>query len=141
MPITFHPKRGTLLMCDFSTGFRPPEMVKKRLVVIVSRKHRELATVVPLSGTEPRPLEKCHREMRGASLPPPYRRQRMWAKCDLVTTVAFERLDRFRLGRHPTTGKRMYYTKPVCQEDLAAIQDALLYVLGLSHLAKPPGTS
>jgi len=25
MPITFHP--GTVLICDFSTGFQPPEML------------------------------------------------------------------------------------------------------------------
>ncbi|MFH1919833.1 MAG: type II toxin-antitoxin system PemK/MazF family toxin [Planctomycetota bacterium] len=135
MPITFHPKLGTVLMCDYS-GFRAPEMVKKRPVVVVSRKHRELATVVPLSGTEPVPLEKCHHEMRDASLPPPFRGKAMWAKCDLITTVAFHRLDRVRSGKHPTTGKRMYCAKPVCPEDLTAIQEAVLHVLGLSSLTK-----
>lgn len=123
-------------MCDFNTGFRVPEMVKKQLVVVISRKHRELATVIPLSGTEPQPLEKCHREMRDVSLPLKYRGSRMWAKCDMVTTVAFARLDRVRQGKHPTTGKRMYSAKPVCHEDLTAIQEAVLHVLGLSHLTK-----
>ena len=136
MAITFHPKQGTLLMCDFNTGFKPPEMVKKRLVVVISHKNRDLATVVPLSGTEPVPIERCHHEMHGASLPPGFQRGRMWAKCDLVTTVGFGRLDRVRIGKHPTTGKRMYYSKPVCEQDLTAIQNAVLYVLGLSHLAK-----
>jgi hypothetical protein len=28
MPLTFHPKPGTIVICDYSTGFRPPEMVK-----------------------------------------------------------------------------------------------------------------
>ena len=122
-------------MCDF-TGFRVPEMVKKRLVVVISRKHHELATVVPLSGTEPQTLEKFHHEMRDASLPSKFRGSPTWAKCDLVTTVAFWRLDRVRQGKHPTTGKRMYCTKPVCSEDLTAIQNAVLYVLGLSHLTE-----
>ena len=30
MPITFHPHAGVVLICDFSTGFQPPEMVKRR---------------------------------------------------------------------------------------------------------------
>jgi len=135
MPITFHPAPGTVLMCDYS-GFKPPEMVKKRLVVVISRKHRNLATVVPLSGTEPRPLEKCHHEMHDASLPVPFRGNRRWAKCDLITTVAFHRLDRVRVGKHPTTGKRMYHKKPVRPEDLRAIQEAIIHVLGLSGLTK-----
>ena len=36
MPITFHPSPGTVLICDFTTGFQPPEMVKRRHVVVVS---------------------------------------------------------------------------------------------------------
>ncbi len=135
MAIEFHPSLGAVLMCDYR-GFKPPEMVKKRLVVVISRKHRDLATVVPLSGTEPDPLEKCHHAMHDASLPQPFRGGQMWAKCDLITTVAFHRLDRVRIGKHPTTGKRMYSTKPVRPEDLAAIQEAVLHVLGLSGLTK-----
>ncbi len=135
MAITFHPTPGTVLMCDYR-GFKPPEMVKKRLVVVVSRKHRDLATVVPLSGTEPVPLEKCHHEMHDASLPMPFRGGPMWAKCDLITTVAFRRLDRVRAGKHPTTGKRMYSAKPVRPEDFRAIREAIIHVLGLSDLTK-----
>ena len=138
MAITFHPARGTVLMCDYS-GFKPPEMVKTRPVVVLSRKHPNLVTVVPLSSTEPYPLEKCHHEMHEASLPAPFQRRRMWAKCDLITTVAFRRLDRVRVGKHPTTGKRIYHGKPVRPEDLTAIQEAVIHVihvLGLSGLTK-----
>ena len=136
MPITFHPKRGTVLICDFGTGFKAPEMVKKRPVV-VSRKHRELVTVVPLSTTEPVPVEKCHHELLDASLPLPLRGKRMWAKCDLVTTVGFWRLDRVRGPRHPTTGKRTHMAQPIRPEDLVAIQKAILFVMGLGHLTWP----
>jgi len=122
-------------MCDYS-GFQPPEMVKTRPVVVISRKHRNLATVVPLSSTEPVPLEKYHHEMHDASLPVRFRGKRMWAKCDLITTVAFHRLDRVREGKHPTTGKRMYSSKPVRSEDLTAIREAIIHVLGLSGLTK-----
>ncbi len=51
-------------------------------------------------------------------------------------TVAFRRLDRVREGKHPTTGKRMYSSKPVRPEDLTAIREAIIHVLGLSGLTK-----
>ncbi|WP_189411433.1 type II toxin-antitoxin system PemK/MazF family toxin [Neogemmobacter tilapiae] len=57
MPIKFPPARKSILICDFNMGgFQPPEMVKRRpVVVLVGRlPHRaNLATVVPLSGTPP----------------------------------------------------------------------------------------
>jgi len=55
MPINFHPKRGTVPMCDYTTGFKAPEMVKRRQVVVVSpryRRHTGFCIVVPL-GTVP----------------------------------------------------------------------------------------
>ncbi len=43
-------------MCDF-TGFRVPEMIKKRPVIILTANiksgNRKLATVVPLSSKQP----------------------------------------------------------------------------------------
>ena len=41
MPLTFHPDPGTLLVCNFDTGFIPPEMVKRRLVVVISPRLRK----------------------------------------------------------------------------------------------------
>jgi len=29
MPISFYPKIGQILLCDFSVGFEEPEMVKR----------------------------------------------------------------------------------------------------------------
>ncbi|NLS95397.1 MAG: hypothetical protein GXX96_24915 [Planctomycetaceae bacterium] len=139
MPITFHPKPGQVLMCDFNTGFRPPEMVKKRLVVVVSRKNRELATIVPLSSTAPMPVEPCHHEMQDASLPLSFRGRRTWAKCDMLTTVGYWRLDRVQIGKHPTTGNRMYVSQVVSPEDLAGIRRAILHVLGLGGLTSAAG--
>jgi uncharacterized protein YifN (PemK superfamily) len=131
MAINFHPKIGTVLICDFDTGFRPPEMVKKRPVIVVSRSHRQLATIVPLSTVEPIPFEKCHHEIDPASLPHPFCSKRSWAKCDLLSTVAFWRLDRVKAGRDRATGKRIYVSHVVTPQDLKAIQDAILHVLGL----------
>ena len=118
-------------MCDFGTGFKAPEMVKKRPVVVLSNRHREVATVVPISTTEPVPVEACHHELADSSLPLPLRGKPHWAKCDMVTTVALWRLDRVRGKKHPTTGKRTYSSRMVSSEDLVAILEAVGSVLGL----------
>ena len=135
MPLAFHPKRGQVLMCDFRTGFKKPEMVKKRPVVVLSSRHRELATVVPISTTQPCPIETCHHELDDISMPLPLRGESHWAKCDMVTTVALWRLDRVHAKNpHPTTGKRMYFTQYVTADDLTSILDAVLSVPGARKL-------
>ena len=76
-------------MCDFATGFKPPEMTKVRPVVVISRspkREKGHCTVVPLSTVEPIPLERVHREMSPESLPAGVR-ERTWAKCDMLYTV------------------------------------------------------
>ncbi len=56
MSISFPVARSTILLSDYGTGFREPEMVKRRPVVVMSHRlpHRDhLCTVVPLSTTPP----------------------------------------------------------------------------------------
>jgi uncharacterized protein YifN (PemK superfamily) len=36
MAITFHPEPRMVLVCDFTTGFKEPEMVKVRPVIVLS---------------------------------------------------------------------------------------------------------
>ncbi len=127
MPITFYPKAGTVLLCDFSKGFKPPEITKLRPVVVVSphhMHHAELYTVVPLSGTAPHVTRECHYKFAENPILTNIG-QETWAKCDLVVTVARERLDRFKLSR----GKYAVYH--VAEEELAAIRSCLKYVLGI----------
>lgn len=115
MAITFHPKAGMVLMCDFS-GSVPPEIGKQRPVVIVTPAHVRrsgLATVVPLSTKPPRIVQPYHHKLisqpfLGASL-------KSWAKCDLVQTVSYARLDRISVGE---SDKVIGY---VCHQDLIAI--------------------
>jgi uncharacterized protein YifN (PemK superfamily) len=116
-------------------------MVKKRPVVVVSdpsKLHTRLATVVPLSSTVPREVRPWHHKLDDQSLPNCLRAGEHWAKCDLVTTVAFERLDRVRAGKDRHTGRRIYVSYHVSPEDLMAIRKAILHVLGLQHLTWPP---
>ena len=64
MAITIHPKIGQILFCDFSIGFKEPEMVKsKRPVVVVSaqlKSRQGLVSIVPLSTVKPKTIEPYH---------------------------------------------------------------------------------
>lgn len=131
MAIAFHPRPGDVLICDYDTGFRPPEMVKKRPVVVMSRGNAQVAIVVPLSTTRPVPLERWHVEMSAEALPGPFRKRTCWAKSDMLSCVGLWRLDRVRLGRAPTTGKRIYVTHQVSAADLEKIKQALRLLLQL----------
>lgn len=134
MSLNFVPSPGTLLICNFDTGFRPPEMVKKRPVVVISPKRRRgnaLCTVVPLSTTTPNPTESFHHQMDMTSLPGKYAENTTWAKCDMVATVSRERLDRVLIREK--NGKRKYLAVQVTTEDLDAIRNGVIDALGLSQ--------
>jgi len=125
-----------VLICDFNTGFKAPEMVKKRPVVVISprpRRKTQLCTVVPLSTTRPRPMEGFHYQMNPRSLPGRFAAKETWAKCDMLSTVSLERLDRVYIGRDKA-GRRRYVAQVVVPEDLLAIQRAVLVALGLKSL-------
>lgn len=135
MAISYPPLPGDILVCDFSTGFRPPEMVKRRPAVVISPRlrHRDgLCTVVPLSTTPPRrevPYQ-CAVTLP-YSPPPPFERVDVWAKADMVVTVAYERLDLFRLGRM-RDGRRRYLKMRLHPNDLEAVRSSVRAALGLA---------
>jgi uncharacterized protein YifN (PemK superfamily) len=98
MSINFHPKPGMVLMCDFS-GNVPPEINKTRPVVVVTPAHvkrRELSTVVPLSTKQPYRVQPYHHRL--ICQPWPGAAPESWAKCDLVQSVSYARLDRIHLN-------------------------------------------
>lgn len=111
-------------MCDFNQGFKEPEMVKHRAVVILSSRNR-LCTVVPLSTTPPDPIENYHHELDIFSLPPSLRKKGVWLKGDHIITVSIERMDRVRNGTDKK-GKRLYSSHFVTQEDFRCIKKAVL---------------
>ena len=101
MPIQFYPRAGQVLVCDFS-GFQPPEMVKKRPVVVISPRlpnRSQIATVVPISTTPPlRPVPYAVRLSRNYR-PDADPDLACWAKCDMVMNIGLHRLDGFKIGR------------------------------------------
>ena len=131
MPLTFHPDAGAILICDFS-GFVPPEIVKKRPVVVVSPRRRSgpadaLVTVVPLSSQEPHRLEPWHFEIPLGAYPPA--RGRMWIKGDILMTVGLARLDRVRFREG---GRAVYRPLNMSAETMVHVRAAILAALKLA---------
>lgn len=126
MPLAFHPSPGTILICDFTTGFQPPEMVKKRPVVVISPRRRVssgLVTVVPFSTTPPMPVEPWHHQILSTAYPPALGKP-MWAKADMVAAISLKRLDRVRW-------QGTYQSFQLNVTDMAAIIRAVRAALGL----------
>lgn len=138
MALLYHPRPGEILLCNYDTGFVAPEMTKRRPVVVVSprlRRRDDLVAVVPLSTTCPVPVESHHCVIILAQpLPEPFDSPSMWAKCDMLATVARSRLDRFRAGRRISGGGRYYVSGQLDREQLTGIRRAILCGLGLSSL-------
>jgi len=119
-------------MCDFNSGFKPPEMVKNRAVVVVSegRGHGyHLCSVVPISTVRPLSIEPFHYLLPKGSLP--FRRSEadQWVKCDMINTVAYDRLDRLMVEKEE--GRRVYETPVLSPNVVGDIQAAIRFALSL----------
>src|SRR5690606_8420269 len=101
MPLNFFPRAAQIYVCDFS-GFREPEMVKKRPVIVVSPRlpyRSHIVAIVPISLTEPKhDLPFCCRLSRNYHPDEPDDLP-SWAKCDMLMNVALHRLNAFKTGR------------------------------------------
>jgi uncharacterized protein YifN (PemK superfamily) len=125
MALPYHPRRGEVLVCDFDSGFQPPEMVKKRPVVVISVKEshgRRLCTVVPFSTTPPHPPSAWHHALPHVQVPGWQANGEIWAKCDMLATVSFSRLNKpYVKSRHG----RIFKTVLLVDEDMQAIDRCL----------------
>ena len=133
MALTFHPHPGDVLVCNFNTGFHPPEMVKVRPVVVISQRHRRVAevlTVVPLSTTQPIPMEDHHYQVDASGLPGNFSLNPTWAKCDMVVSVGVWRLDQIKVREYG--GTRTYHTGKLSDDDLLQIRSRVGRLIGLT---------
>ena len=131
MTLPYFPHRGEVLVCDFDTGFKPPEMVKRRPVVVVSTKAshgRRLCTVAPISTTQPVPAQRWHHPLPHVSVPGFRAENIMWVKCDMLATVSFERLNKPYVK---TRSGRQFRELLLSDADMLAIDLALRAYLGL----------
>jgi mRNA interferase MazF len=125
MAISFYPRAGQILMCDFS-GFREPEMNKIRPVIVISPRlpnRSEIVAVVPISLTAPVKdfpfvvrLSKNYHPSESDDLP-------CWAKCDMLLNIGRFRLDGFKVDR------RKWETPQASGADLAAVRQGVLAAL------------
>jgi len=129
---------GQVFLLDYTgMGLKIPEMVKERLVVVVSPRSinvdNGLATVVPLSITAPRarqnhvvPLSKDYAWIKG--------RPQLWAKTDLIYTPALERLrfvDRVEVADRPPTNHNP--VPQISHADLKNIRLGMAHAVGLNE--------
>lgn len=135
LPLSYAPKKGTIVTADFYPGFKTPEMVKKRLAVIVSppiRQRQGLCTIVPLSLSEPTPVMPYHMSLDiPFELPEGWGNQPRWLKGDMICAVGWHRLDLLRIGR-AEHGKRVYQTSILDDDTMKSIHNCVLKGLGLA---------
>lgn len=139
MALQYHPKTGTIVICDYNTGFIEPEMRKRRLAMVVSpqfKRRNNLCTVVPFSTTPPTIIMPYHYLLQlNPTLPPPYNSTDQWVKADMLATVSFTRLNLPHSGKG-ADGKRQYIKKVITGPDFKSIQRCVLSAVGLNNLTQ-----
>jgi len=139
MALTFHPEAGTILLCDFDTGFIAPEMVKnKRPVIVISPKAKrggQLVTIVACSTRTPEPIESHHYKLPKTSLPKigRYQNDDTWVKGDMIYTVGFHRLNLIQVGKE-ADGKRVYHKNRLGRDQMKDVYGCVLHALNLGHV-------
>ncbi|MDX2113746.1 MAG: type II toxin-antitoxin system PemK/MazF family toxin [Alphaproteobacteria bacterium] len=114
-----------VLMCDYQTGFVPPEMIKKRRVVVLSPKfinNRGLCTIAPISTSEPEREYPFHVKIEAGNYSFHSKRQPCWVKCDILSSVSYKRLDRIRIGNQ-------FVAPRISHADFERIKAAAIHVV------------
>ena len=139
MAIISHPPQGSIVTVDYDKGFKVPEMVKRRLAVVLSpniRARINLVTVVPLSLTAPENVLPFHKQIDiPFDLPQDWEKANRWIKGDMVNAVGFHRVDLLLLGKD-TYGKRIYQFQALPEAMFNDVKRCVLHGLGLSKLTK-----
>lgn len=127
----FHPKQGHYLICDFQRGFVPPEIVKVRPVIVISKTdshgpHRELCTVAVISTTAPKKVMPWHHQL-SFNPNPADSTTPAWVKCDMIYTVSYSRLT--KPHKKTRQGGREYLSIKIPASDMTAILDGVFSYL------------
>lgn len=134
-------RAGSVFWMDFNQfGFEAPEMVKRRMVVVVSsrtlKRNPELVTVVPLSATPPMhanarhnvPLEKTYYWGLKSGNP-------LWAKCDMLMTVSTRRLEQVNTATEP--GQNHLPVPELARDDLRRVRLGVVHAIDLDAQLLP----
>jgi len=137
MALNFFPRAGQIYVCHFA-GFKKPEMIKPRPVIVISPRlpyRSEIVAVVPISLTAPKHnLPFCYRLSKNYH---PGEKDDLpsWAKADMLMNLGLYRLKAFKVGR------RKYHYPTLTPEDLLGVRHAVLCGLGLDKLIVNPKSS
>lgn len=136
MALRYPPKVGEIYMCEFPPCLSPPEMVKKRPVIIVAPPRKggpDLVTLVPISMTDPEPVEPYHAEIPKTDLPKPLwgKNGTRWAKCDMLYTLNVSRLELARTDRQG--GVRTNVPGKLTHATLLTVRQAIAKGLGIHY--------
>lgn len=127
MAIKYAPQPGSILLCQYSG--EPPEMVKRRPVVVLASVAPHLAIVVPLSTTWPIEPQPWHYLLRlKEPLSPQFPAKECWAKCDMISAVSFDRLKVIFKGKD-SNGKRRNVIPKLSSDELEAIRTAVMFAI------------
>jgi mRNA interferase MazF len=127
-------------MCDFTQGFKEPELVKHRPVLVITPSmigRPDLVTIVGLSTREPIPARNYHYMIPKNSMPQigKFQEKDTWVKADMIYTVGFHRLNLIQLGKKdPHTQKRQYFTQKLGREQMKQIYTCVLHGINLGSL-------
>ena len=130
MPLAHHPRAGQILVCNFE-GFKVPEMVKVRPVMVISPRlpqRNDIVTVVPISLTAPTHNLPFNVRLSKNYHPNEADDLACWAKCDMIMNLGTWRLEGFKVDR------RRWETPQATGEDLRAVRHGVLWGLGMGSL-------
>jgi mRNA interferase MazF len=105
-------------------------MVKRRIVVVLTPKacqRPRLTTVIPISCTRPETVRPWHVKLARDPYPKGTKDE-LWAKCDMLNVVSFERLSGYH---YRWNGQRKYLKMQVSMDELVSIRQGVLAALGL----------
>lgn len=137
MALQYYPGAWRIMMCDFNTGFKPPEMVKRRPVITISKARNDgakLCTVIPISSVKPDIVRDFHYLLPSDELPKALQGKynESWVKIDMITTISFSRLTMLWSGRDADCN-RVYQTSPIGADHKTAISQKLLNRLAITN--------
>ena len=155
MSINFKPKIGQILDCNYGVYLRdksgdiifdnvdahmPPEMIKRRLVVVLNGKlNSQSSIVVPLSTSkdELKLQRGIHVQLEAGTIEDLkyFHPKTCWAKCDLVQTVSNKRLNK------PMFAKRGWLSECISEQVITLIQIAVIRSINASNIARYQLTS
>jgi uncharacterized protein YifN (PemK superfamily) len=134
-------RAGSVFILNYDQfGFEAPEMIKRRMVVVVSSKslkrNPELVTVVPLSTTPPMHANARHNVPLGKDYYWGTKNGKpLWAKCDMVLTTSIRRLE--HVNAFSRSGQNHLPVPELNRDDLRRVRLGVATAIDLDDLIVP----